>query len=284
MLAFAAHVLWVTLALPVQEPKHVPPTKTTNNQQLTTNNSPWTPKDKETVVLLGSAFIEQAAHHGYLETERSPLSPNKDIRVRNLGWSGDTVHCQARAYFGPPEEGFERLRGHLAMIKPTTVICCYGANESWKGEPGIPDFRKAYERLIDMIRQTTGATVVLMTLPPYGPDVPPEASDRLSVYSRCIAEVAASKQTPAIYTWNTSIFRSSEITPPLTKDALLTPAGYAYIAEHLFPSSQVECEVNINLGAKKVVASQGNAISGVEFAGGPIRWTMTRRCLPPTGV
>ena len=128
----------------------------------------WTPKDKEMVVLLGSAFIEQEARDGYLETELIRLFPNKDIRVRNLGWSGDTVHCQARSYFGPPEEGFERLRGHLQVIKPTTVICCYGANESWKGEPGIPDFRKAYERLIDMIRQT-GATVVLMTPPRFDP-------------------------------------------------------------------------------------------------------------------
>src|SRR5829696_1017298 len=125
----------------------------------------WTPKDREMVVLLGSAFIEQEARDGYLETELIRLFPNKDIRVRNLGWSGDTVHCQARSYFGPPQEGFERLRGHLQMIKPTTVICCYGANESWKGEPGIPDFRKGYERLIDMIREATGATVVLMTPP-----------------------------------------------------------------------------------------------------------------------
>jgi hypothetical protein len=29
----------------------------------------WTPKDKEMVVLVGSAFIEQKARDGYLETE-----------------------------------------------------------------------------------------------------------------------------------------------------------------------------------------------------------------------
>src|SRR5947209_128094 len=29
----------------------------------------WTPKDREVVVLLGSAFIEQEARDGYLETE-----------------------------------------------------------------------------------------------------------------------------------------------------------------------------------------------------------------------
>src|SRR5215218_4502025 len=94
----------------------------------------WTPKDKETVVLLGSGFIEQEARDGCLETELIRLFPNKDIRVRNLGWTGDTVHCQARGYFGGAQEGFERLRAHLLMIKPTTVICCYGANESWKGQ------------------------------------------------------------------------------------------------------------------------------------------------------
>src|SRR5215204_6232583 len=154
---FISFAIWVPLALPVQEPKADPPKPA----------AAWTPKDRETVVLLGAAFIEQEARDGYLETELIRLFPNKDIRVRNLGWSGDTVHCQARAYFGGPEEGFERLRGHLQMIKPTTVICCYGANESWKGEPGVPAFRKGYEKLIDMIRETTGARVVLMTPPKF---------------------------------------------------------------------------------------------------------------------
>ena len=98
-----------------------------------------------------------------------------------LGWSGDTVHCQARGYFGGAKEGFERLREHLKMIKPTTVICCYGANESWKGEPGVPDFRKGYEKLIDMIRETTSATVVLMT-PPATPKATTSSNDDILRY------------------------------------------------------------------------------------------------------
>src|SRR5215204_7080336 len=130
MLAFATPLLWVPLALPVQEPRAALPSNATTSQQRTTDKSPWTPKDREMVVLLGSAFIEQEARDGYLETELIRLFPNKDIRVRNLGWSGDTVHCQARGYFGGAKEGFDRLRGHLQMIKPTTVICCYGTNES----------------------------------------------------------------------------------------------------------------------------------------------------------
>src|SRR3954468_7299174 len=101
----ACLAVWVSLALPVQAAKA----------------PAWTPKDKEIVVLLGSAFIEQEARDGYLETELIRLFPNKDIRVRNLGWPGDTVHCQARGYFGGAKEGFERLRSHLRIIKPTTV-------------------------------------------------------------------------------------------------------------------------------------------------------------------
>src|SRR4051812_43455504 len=60
-----------------------PPARTTDNTPQTTDNSKpvWTPKDKETVVLLGSAFIEQEARDGYLETELIRLFPNKDIRV-----------------------------------------------------------------------------------------------------------------------------------------------------------------------------------------------------------
>lgn len=117
------------------------------------------------VVLLGDTFVERDGNYGYLETALTAAFPEKPLRFRNLGWSGDTPRAESRAYFGPPAEGFERLTKQLNELKPTVVISCYGAVDAFKGAAGHPDFLQSYRRLLDMIQQTSGAVVVLMSLP-----------------------------------------------------------------------------------------------------------------------
>ncbi len=127
-------------------------------------------KDNDTVVLLGDTFFERDYNYGHIETMLTTAARGKaGVRFRNLGWSGDTPRCESRSYFGPPQEGFDRLQKQLAEIKPTLVITCYGAVDAFKGEAGIPDFIAAYERQLDMIK-TTGARVVLMSPPSVSSD------------------------------------------------------------------------------------------------------------------
>lgn len=120
-------------------------------------------KDGDTVVLLGDAFFERDYNYGHIETLLTAAA-GKDVRFRNLGWSGDTPRAVSRSYFGPPAEGFDRLTKQLAEIKPTVVIACYGAVDSFNGEAGLKDFTAAYGKLLDMLK-ATGATVVLMSPP-----------------------------------------------------------------------------------------------------------------------
>ena len=117
------------------------------------------------VVLLGDTFIERDGNYGYLETALTAAFPGKALRFRNLGWSGDTPRAESRASFGPPAEGFSRLTQQLNELKPTVVISCYGAVDAFKGPPGHPEFLQSYRRLLDMIQQTSGAGVVLMSPP-----------------------------------------------------------------------------------------------------------------------
>jgi hypothetical protein len=123
------------------------------------------------VVLLGDTFVERDGNYGHLETALTAAFAGKQIRFRNLGWSGDTPRAESRAYFGPPAEGFERLTKQLNELKPTVVISCYGAVDAFKGAAGQEDFLQAYRRLLDMIRETTGAGVVLMS-PPVAQSLP----------------------------------------------------------------------------------------------------------------
>ena len=55
-------------------------------------------KSNDRVVLLGNTFIERDVNFGHIETFLSIALADKKVTFRNLGWSGDTVHCHARSY------------------------------------------------------------------------------------------------------------------------------------------------------------------------------------------
>jgi GDSL-like Lipase/Acylhydrolase family len=126
-------------------------------------------REGDTVVLLGDTFFERDYNFGHLETLLTAAVKGKGVRFRNLGWSGDTPRCESRSYFGPPQEGFDRLKKQLEEIKPTLVIACYGAVDAFKGEAGLADFIASYRRQLDMIRQMN-ARVVLMSPPSVSSD------------------------------------------------------------------------------------------------------------------
>lgn len=158
----------------------------------------WTPAKNETVVLLGDTFFERDYRQGHLETALTLATAGKNIRFRNLGWSGDTPRCESRSYFGPPAEGFDRLRKQLAEIKPTTVIACYGAVDAFQGESGLPSFLQSYQTLLQMIQSSCGAKVILMSPPAVVEDAKRYPSlaghnAQRERYSQAIRELAASQ-------------------------------------------------------------------------------------------
>ena len=152
----------------------------------------------ESIVLLGDTFFERDYLHGHMETALTLATAGKKLRVRNLGWSGDTPRCESRSYFGPPAEGFERLRKQLAEIKPTTVICCYGAVDAFEGEAGLPGFITSYEKLLEMISQSCGAKVILMSPPAVSRDTTrfPSLTNHMAErerYTKAIQQLATAK-------------------------------------------------------------------------------------------
>src|SRR5689334_11737857 len=78
--------------------------------------------DDPRIAFVGNTFVERDAHHGYFETRLILAFPEKSVVFRNLGWSGDTVRGEARAGFGQPVDGFNRLAKHLAELKPNVVF------------------------------------------------------------------------------------------------------------------------------------------------------------------
>ncbi len=183
------------------------------------------------VVLLGDTFVERDGNYGYLEAALTAAFPGKNLRFRNLGWSGDTPRAESRAYFGPPAEGFGRLKEQLANLRPSVVISCYGAVDAFRGAAGRESFVGAYGVLLDMIQETSGAGVVLMsppaaqTLPKPFPDLTAHNGE-LAATSQAIGELAKKRGLRFA-----DLFRAMGTAPRATENGVtFTESAYAALA------------------------------------------------------
>ncbi len=125
-------------------------------------------REGDTVVMLGDTFLERDGNYGHLEAALTASCAGKHVRFRNMGWSGDTPRCESRSYFGPPQEGFDRLKAQLTDIKPSVVILCYGAVDAFNAPAGLPDFLASYRRLLDMVTEVSKPSIILMAPPATG--------------------------------------------------------------------------------------------------------------------
>ncbi|MBT7983023.1 MAG: SGNH/GDSL hydrolase family protein [Akkermansiaceae bacterium] len=193
-------------------------------------------KNEEKVVLLGNAFIERDVNFGHIETHLALALSDKRPTFRNLGWSGDTVYGHARSYFGPPQEGFDRLKKHIQFLNPTLVLMCYGAVSSFDGEPGLGSFLEGYKKLMGMIRSTSAARIVLVSPPPCEnlgfplPDMEPQ-NKRLALYSEAIKKLAAEENCDFVNLFEALGAGKKRLIPPVTINGLhFSEQGYKKVA------------------------------------------------------
>jgi lysophospholipase L1-like esterase len=188
---------------------------------------------KEGIVFVGNDFFEHEAEQCYIETALTTRFPDKNLVFRNLGYSGDTVRADARCLcagwenFGPPEQGFHRLRDLIAHIQPTIIFVAYGMNESFAGEAGLADFQSGLDRMLDMLAASNARIVLLspiahQKLPPPLPD-PAEHNRNLELYSKAIESTAAKRGFLFI-----DLFHN--FAPQTTDGIHLTAGGYEQAA------------------------------------------------------
>jgi lysophospholipase L1-like esterase len=134
-------------------------------------------QDGDRLVLIGNTVLEREQRYGSFEPRLVLALGETKVSVRNLAWSGDTVFGHARSYFGPPEEGLQRMATHLEMLKPTVVILCYGSELAFERLGGLPEFLSGYRSLIDMIRAKSPGVRIIMATPPPLETLPPPLPD-----------------------------------------------------------------------------------------------------------
>jgi len=114
---------------------------------------------KDVIALVGGANVVSDRDHGYLEVLLNASLPERELRVRNLGWEGDTVYAQ------PRELNFGSWKDQFTKAGATVVVAQFGQMESLQGEGVLPQFVIAYESLLDDFSRHTTRIVLVSPLP-----------------------------------------------------------------------------------------------------------------------
>ncbi len=99
------------------------------------------------IVLIGNAQAERMQYFGHWETLLHARFPEHRLVVRNLGWSGDTITTRLRS------RDFHDHGHTLLDHQPDVILACFGFNESFAGQAGLPQFKTDLAKFIADVRQ-----------------------------------------------------------------------------------------------------------------------------------
>jgi hypothetical protein len=253
--------------------------------------------DGDRVVFLGGTFFEREAKWGYIETALTSRFPDRNVTFRNLGYAGDTVRCEARtvcegwANFGPPQEGFDRLKTLIGEIKPTVVFIAYGMGESFEGEKALPQFVADYNKLLDMLTEASGGKPRFVLIGPnYHEDLgrplpdPAEHNRLLTLYSDAIGKIAEARGERFFDLFAfTSSHQIALREPALTDDGIqLTLHGYWTVASYLekalgWPRWQWDVQLD---DTGKLARAEGVAVRDIKATHPGLSFTAVSTALP----
>jgi azurin/lysophospholipase L1-like esterase len=98
------------------------------------------------VCLIGNQLADRMQHDGWMETQIQSQAADKQIVIRNLGRSGDSVSKRPRTSNEPS------LEDVLSLSKADVIFCFFGYNESYGDDAGLAKFKADYGTLIDTYR------------------------------------------------------------------------------------------------------------------------------------
>ncbi|MEO5997366.1 MAG: PVC-type heme-binding CxxCH protein [Chitinophagaceae bacterium] len=102
----------------------------------------WSPTQGSHIVFLGNTFAERLQHYNFFEALLYKSFPERQLIVRNLGWSADEVNLQPRPL------NFGTLDEHLAQQKADIIFACFGLNESFKGADSLDNYKNQLSSFI----------------------------------------------------------------------------------------------------------------------------------------
>ena len=190
------------------------------------------------IAIVGNGFAEGMYRHGWLEAALQAAHPEKSLRVRNMGWSGDTPAMQPRAL------NFGSMTEHLAQQQIDVVIASWGMNESFAGAAGLARFEQDLLAWIDEMQQSrfngrTAPRLVLLSPIAHedlGPPLPDGRAHNADIarYTEAMRAIAAGQAVDFVDLYAPSLAYYRRGGRPLTRNGIHpTEYGYWYLAREI---------------------------------------------------
>lgn len=183
------------------------------------------PNDR--LAIVGGTLIERMRSDASLEYELQTRRPQWQLRLRNLGWSGDDTYAFARKLFDPnPEKGFQRLQFDLDLAAPTVVLVAYGFAEASNGADAVARMEPGLTRLVESLLQQQRRVIVMRPFALPG-ILTPGYVDHIRTAAEVVDRVAKKFDLPVVQV----------VCEDFADDGLLpNEAGYRHIARQLADS------------------------------------------------
>ncbi|MBA3685833.1 MAG: SGNH/GDSL hydrolase family protein [Planctomycetes bacterium] len=237
--------------------------------------------DSETIVLYGDSITEQNLYAAFIENFLITRFPDKQLRIYNYGWSGDTT-----------AGGNQRFARDVAPCKPTLVFVDYGMNDG-RYAPADEQIRAGYlaaQRDLAATIKAAGAREVLITTSPIDPD---RRADK-DTYNEALALMADGVlalgtefgiATADIFHPMREEQRLAKVTDPaftLIPDSIHPdPAGHLVMAYHVLRRLDAPAGVGaITVRGKQVAAANGASVSAATVTADAISFELALACLP----
>ena len=173
------------------------------------------------ICIIGNSLADRMQHDGWLETVIQSKAADKELVIRELGWSGDTVSRRPRTSNEPS------LENYLSLCKADVIFCFFGYNESFAGDEGLAKFKSDYGKLIDSYRALKfngrGEPRFVLFSPIahenlHDRNLPDGTTNnvRLAKYTAAIAEVATEKKVAFVDLFTPTKALYAVATKPLT--------------------------------------------------------------------
>jgi glucose/arabinose dehydrogenase/azurin/lysophospholipase L1-like esterase len=214
----------------------------------------FTLQPKDHICIIGNTLGERTQYDGWLETLLQARFPTHELVVRNLAFSGDEIGTRLRSKnFGTPDEwlsglaapigGYEDNRFAGTNTQADVIFAFFGYNESFAGQAGVDAFKQQLQTwlthtLAQKYNGRSAPRVVLFSPIAHenlrNPDLPDgrENNQRLELYTKAMAEVAASQKVTFVdlFTASRRLYESAK-TPLTIQGIHLNPTGDRQVAE-----------------------------------------------------
>ena len=130
------------------------------------------PAEAERILFLGDSITYAGHYVAMIDTQLRLAELRTDYEILNIGLPSETCTGLSEPDHPFPRPNVhERLERALAKFKPDAVVACYGMNDGIYypfSEERFAAYQQGITRLIEKVK-SSGATLVLMTPPPFDP-------------------------------------------------------------------------------------------------------------------